>query len=76
MVSVVPQNRLENEMTWGTHRDLTACFTWKQVGICFSVWPKRLTDARRYVVHVAPLRRSRENQVEDGRVDTTDCVGP
>jgi hypothetical protein len=27
------------------------------------------------VVHVAPSRRLRWRQVEDGRVDATDCVG-
>jgi hypothetical protein len=28
------------------------------------------------VVHVAPSQRSCEEQVEDGRVDATGCVGP
>jgi hypothetical protein len=28
------------------------------------------------VVHVAPSRRLRQRQVEDGRVDATDCVRP
>jgi hypothetical protein len=28
------------------------------------------------VVHVAPSRRSREDQTENGRVNATDCVGP
>jgi hypothetical protein len=28
------------------------------------------------VVHVAPSRRLRKDQVEDRRVDTTGCVGP
>jgi hypothetical protein len=32
--------------------------------------------ARRQVVHVAPSWRSRRDQVEDGRVDATGCVGP
>jgi hypothetical protein len=27
-------------------------------------------------VHVAPSRRLHQKQVEDGRVDTTDYVGP
>jgi hypothetical protein len=27
-------------------------------------------------VHVAPSRRLRWRQVEDGRVDATSCVGP
>jgi hypothetical protein len=28
------------------------------------------------VVHVAPSQRLRQRQVEDGRVDAMDCVGP
>jgi hypothetical protein len=36
----------------------------------------RLAEAQRRVVHVAPSRRLRQSQVEDGRVDVTDCVGP
>jgi hypothetical protein len=27
-------------------------------------------------VHVAPMRRLRQRQVEDGWVDVTGCVGP
>jgi hypothetical protein len=27
------------------------------------------------VMHVASLQRSREDEVEDGRVDATDCIG-
>jgi hypothetical protein len=36
----------------------------------------RLAEARRQVVHVAPPRRSYEDQFEDGRVDTTGYVRP
>jgi hypothetical protein len=36
----------------------------------------KLADTRWRVVHVAPSWRSHEDQVEDGRVDTTGCVGP
>jgi hypothetical protein len=25
---------------WDTRQDLAACFTWKQVGLVFSVWPE------------------------------------
>jgi hypothetical protein len=53
-----------------THRDLAACFAWKQVWLGFP------SEARRWVVHVAPSRRLRRRQVEDGRVDATDCIGP
>jgi hypothetical protein len=35
-LSVVPQNRWENEgSTQDTHRDLAACFAWKQVRLGF-----------------------------------------
>jgi hypothetical protein len=60
----------------GTYRDLAACFAWKQVGLWFPSLASRLAEARRWVVHVAPSRRSGENQVEDGRVDATGCIGP
>jgi hypothetical protein len=36
----------------------------------------KLAETQRWVVHVASTRRSREEQVEDGRVDTTDFVRP
>jgi hypothetical protein len=35
----------------------------------------KLTEARRWVVHVAPSHRSCE-EVKDGWVDAMDCVGP
>jgi hypothetical protein len=36
----------------------------------------RLEEARWWVVHVAPSRRLRQVQVEDGRVDAMGCIGP
>jgi hypothetical protein len=33
-------------------------------------------EARQRVVHVAPSRRFRRGQVEDGQVDATGCVEP
>jgi hypothetical protein len=36
----------------------------------------RLAKVQRRVVHVASSRRMRRDQVEDGRIDATDCVGP
>jgi hypothetical protein len=59
-----------------THRDLAACFTWKQVWLGFSSLVRRLTEARRRVVHVAPSRRLRQRQVEDGRVDAMGYIRP
>jgi hypothetical protein len=63
-------------MARGTRQDLAAYFAWKQVKLGFPCLTSRLAEARRRVVHVAPLRLSREDQVEDGRVDATGCVGP
>jgi hypothetical protein len=58
-----------------TRRDLAACFGWKQVGLGFPSLASRLAEARRWVVHVAPSRRLRQNKAEDGRVDATGCIG-
>jgi hypothetical protein len=35
----------------------------------------KLMEVRRRVVYVAPTRRLRRGQVEDGRIDAMDCVG-
>jgi hypothetical protein len=61
---------------WGTHQDLVAGFIWKQVGIGFSSLASRLVEVRQRLVHVASSRRSRDEQVEDGRVNATDYVRP
>jgi hypothetical protein len=61
---------------WDTRRDLAACFAWKQVWLGFPSLASRLTEARWWVMHVAPSRRMRQSQVEDGWVDATGCVGP
>jgi hypothetical protein len=63
-------------MPWDTRRHLTACFAWKQVALGFPSLASRLADARRRVVHVAPLQRLRRDQVEDGWVDVMNCVRP
>jgi hypothetical protein len=63
-------------MVRGTRRDLAAYFVRKQVGLWFTSLALRLADERWPVVHVAPLRRSCEDQVEDERVDAMGCVGP
>jgi hypothetical protein len=73
--------RLHNKIdggreAWDTRLDLAACFTWKQVGLVFPSLSFRLVGARRRVVYVAPSRRLRRSQVEDGRIDTTDYIGP
>jgi hypothetical protein len=36
----------------------------------------KLEEARRWVVHVAPSRRLRWVQAEDGRVDAMGCIEP
>jgi hypothetical protein len=60
----------------GTCRDLAVCFMWKQVGLEFLSLASRLVEPQRRVIHVAPSRRTREDQVEDGWVDATGCVEP
>jgi hypothetical protein len=63
-------------MAWDTRRDLAACFAWKQVALGFPIMASGLVDARRWMVHVLPSRRLRQDQVEDGWVDVMGCVGP
>jgi hypothetical protein len=63
-------------MAWDTHRDLAACFTWKQVVLEFSSLVSKLAEARWRVVHVTPSRRLHRDQVKDGWVDLTDCIRP
>jgi hypothetical protein len=58
------------------HRDLSACFAWMQVVLGFFSLASRLAEARRRVVHVAPLWRLRWDQVKDRRIDATGCVRP
>jgi hypothetical protein len=60
---------------WDMRRDLAACFALKQVRLGFSSLASRLVEARWSVVHVAPSRRLRRGQVEEGRVDAMGCVG-
>jgi hypothetical protein len=57
-------------------QDLAACLSWKQVWLGFLSLVRRLMEARRRVVHVAPSQRLRRRQAEDGRVDATGSVGP
>jgi hypothetical protein len=66
---VAPQNRRDD-----TRRDLVTYFAWKQVWLVFSSLASRL-EARQRVMYMAPSQRLRRNQVEDGRVDVTGCVG-
>jgi hypothetical protein len=63
-------------MAWDVRRDLAACFTWKQVELGFSSLASRLPEMRRRVVHVAPSRRLRRDEAEDGRVNAMGCVRP
>jgi hypothetical protein len=71
------RHKTDRVMTvWDTHRDLAACFTWKQVWLGFPSLARRLAEARQRVVHVTPSRMLRWRQVEDGRVDATGYVGP
>jgi hypothetical protein len=63
-------------MAWDTCRDLATYFAWKQVWLGFPSLISTLVEAQRRVVHIAPLRRLHQSQVEDGRIDAMDCVGP
>jgi hypothetical protein len=63
-------------MAQDTHRDLAACFAWKQVTLGFLSLASRLVEVRRWVVHVAPSQRLRRDQVEDGRVGAMGCIIP
>jgi hypothetical protein len=60
-------------MTWGTRRDLAACFVCKQVRLGFGL---KNGGGMVQMVHVASSWRLHQGQVEDGRVDATGCVGP
>jgi hypothetical protein len=66
----------ERAMLWDMHRDLAACFAWKQVGLGFPSLVSRLAEAWWRVVHMAPPQMLRWSQVEDGRVDGMGCVRP
>jgi hypothetical protein len=61
--------------TRDTHRDLSACFAWKQVMLGFPSMAIRLVDKGR-VVHMASSRRLHQVEAEDRRVDTMGCIGP
>jgi hypothetical protein len=62
------------ELVRGTHRDLVACFTWKQVGLGFPTLASRLEEVQWRMVHMAPSRRSRVDEDEDRRVDVMGYV--
>jgi hypothetical protein len=44
-LSVAPQNRWEDATAWDTHRDLAACFTWKQLWLGFPSLTSRLAES-------------------------------
>jgi hypothetical protein len=74
-LSVAPQNRWEDNSVQGTCRGLVVCFTWKQVMLGFLSLASRLTEAQRWVVHVASSRRLRRVEAEDGWVDAMGYIG-
>jgi hypothetical protein len=74
-LSVAPQNRWEDETARGTHRDPAASFERKQVGIGFSSLASRLAKVQPWVVDVVPSWSLHRDQVEDGWVDATGCIG-
>jgi hypothetical protein len=72
---VALQNRWEDDSTQGTRRDLVAYVAWKQIALEFPSLASRLTDARRWVEHVASSQRFRRVEAEDGHVDAMGCIG-
>jgi hypothetical protein len=52
------------------------CLSLKTKSGYVSQFALKLAEARRWMVHMAPLRRSRGVQFEDGRVDTMSCIRP
>jgi hypothetical protein len=63
-------------LAWDTRWDLTACFTWKQVGLGFPCLTSKLVEARLRLVYIASSWKSCGVEAEDRRVDTTGCDGP
>jgi hypothetical protein len=60
--------------TWGTRRDLAACFIWEQVTLEFLILALRLVKAWLHVVHVASSWRLYREKAKDGWVNVTGCV--
>jgi hypothetical protein len=64
-LSVMPQNRWEDDSVRGTRLDLAACYVRKQVMLGFSSLASRLAEVRRRVVHTSSSRRLRRVEAED-----------
>jgi hypothetical protein len=72
---VAPQNR-QREIGAG-HASRSSGLLGIEVSLARVFQPGLKTgEGTTTVVHVAPSRRLRRRQVEDGRVDVTGCVGP
>jgi hypothetical protein len=75
-LSIASQNQREDEDDAGHTSRSSGLLRVKASRVRVSQFASKLADTRRQVVHVAPSRRLRRDQVEDGRVDATGCVGP
>jgi hypothetical protein len=75
-LSVAPQNRWEDVDGVGHVWRSSDLFHVKASQGRVFEFASRLLEVRRWVVHVAPTQRSREDQVEDGWVDATGYVRP
>jgi hypothetical protein len=70
----VSQNRWEDEVGAGHASRSSSLLHVKANRARVFQFGSKLTDARRQVVHVASSRRLHRDEVEDGRIDATDCV--
>jgi hypothetical protein len=74
-LSVAPQNRWENEDGAGHMSISNGLLSMKASQVRFSQYALKLVETRRRVVHMAPSKKSRGDQVEDGRVYAMSCIG-
>jgi hypothetical protein len=74
-LSVAPQNRRREDGAGNALRS-AGLLRLKESRVRIFQSGLKTTEARWRVVHVAPLWRLRQDQVEDGHVDAMGCVGP
>jgi hypothetical protein len=75
-LSVAPQNRQEDEDGTGQASRSSGLLHVKVSRARIFQFASKLVEAQRQVVHVAPSRRLRRDQVEDGWVNAMGCIGP
>jgi hypothetical protein len=72
-LSVAPQNQWEENGT-GHVLNSSGLLRLEASQARVSQFALKLAEVRRWVVHVASPRRSREDEAEDRRVDVTGCI--